>query len=164
MRNQIKRQLKGVGLVIIIMGAAFAGLGLHSKNRQANLDVHGVSEPAEITRAALESGSKGKKRCIITVQWGAPQARETRKFEVTKEYFQTLVDAEGKLVAPGTTIRHIPGEPGSALMEGAVYPMGGFLGVGYGFLIFGLFLIFLGFQVLAGPAASRRPFTGGFED
>ncbi len=164
MRNQIRRQLKGVGIVIVILGAVFAGLGLHSKSRQAKLDVQGVNEPAEITQAVIESGPKGKKRCIVTVQWGEPQARETRKFEVTKEYFLTLVDPEGKLIAPNTSIRHVPGQPGSALMDGAAYPMGGFLGVGYGFLLFGAFLIFLGFQVRAEPAASRRSVTGGFGD
>lgn len=154
----------GVGIVILILGAVFAGLGFHSKSRQATLDAQGVDEPAEITQAVMESGAKGNKRCIVTVQWGAPQARETRKFEVTKEYFHTLVDPEGKIIAPDTTIRLVPGQPDSALMDGASYPMGGFLGVGYGFLLFGAFLIFLGFRVKAESATLGRSVTGGFRD
>ncbi|MEQ1843221.1 MAG: hypothetical protein ABL994_22690, partial [Verrucomicrobiales bacterium] len=65
MRNQIRRQLIGVGIVIVILGAVFAGLGLHSKSRQAKLDAHGVNEPAEITQAVIEPGSKSNKRCIV---------------------------------------------------------------------------------------------------
>ena len=153
MRNKIKTQLKGVGIVVVIMGLVFAGLGLRAKSLKSDLDAHGVTEPAVITQATVESGSKSNKRCILTVQWGEPQAMQTKRFEVKKEYYQTLVDAEGKLVAPNTTIRHVPGKPGTALLEGATYPMTGFLGAGYGFLIFGALLLLLGFRVRAEPAS-----------
>ena len=152
MKNKIRLQLKGVGIVIVIMGLVFAGLGLRAKSRQAQLEAHGITQPAVITQAVIESGAKSNKRCILTIEWGEPQARQIQKFEVEKAYYQTLVDAEGKLVAPNTTIRQIPGQPGTALLEGATYPMTGFLGVGYGFIIFGAFLIFLGFRISAEPA------------
>lgn len=151
MRNKIKAQLKVVGIVMLIVGLGFAWLGLRAKSRQKDLDARGVTVSAVITQAAIESGTKSSKRSILTVQWGEPQARETKKFEVKKEYFQTLVDGEGKIVAPNTTIRHIPGQAGTALLAGAVYPMGGFVGVGYGFLIFGALLILFGFRVPAAP-------------
>lgn len=152
MRSKIKVQLKGVGIVIVLMGMVFAGLGLRAKSLKAKLDAHGVTEPAVITQAAIESGAKNNKRCILTVQWGEPQARQTKKFEVKKEHYETLVDGEGKLVAPNTTIRHIPGQPGTALLEGGTYPMAGFVSPGYGFIMFGALLILLGFKVPAQPA------------
>lgn len=152
MRTKIKAQLKGVGIVLVIMGLVFAGLGLRAQNRQAELAAHGVTAPAEITEAAIERGAKSSKRCIVTVQWGEPQSRQTRKFEVEKEHYLKLVDSEGKLVAPNTTIRHLPGQPDTALLEGATYPMIGFASAGYGFMIVGALLIFLGFRISAEPA------------
>lgn len=151
MRNKIKAQLKGVGIVMLIVGMGFAGLGLRAKSRQTELDAHGVTVPAVITQAAIESGAKSNKRCIITVEWGAPEARGIKKFEVNKERFQTLVDGGGKIIAPNTTIRHIPGKPDTALLEGATYPMLGFLSVGYGFIIFGALLMLFGFRLSAAP-------------
>jgi len=155
MRNKIKAQLKGVGLVMVIAGMVFAGLGLRAESRQADLDMYGVTVPAEITQAAIRSGTKSSRRCILSVQWGELQARETQKFEVKKEYYLTLVDGEGKVIAPNTTIRYIPGRPGTALLEGSSYPMGGFLGVGYGFLVFGAVLIVLGFVLSAAPTQNE---------
>lgn len=151
MKTKIKNQLKGVGIVIIVMGMVFAGLGLYAKNRQAELDAHGVTAPAEITHAAIESGAKSNKRCILTVQWGEPQARQTKKFEVEKEYFQTKVDGQGNIIAANTTVRHLPGKSGSALLEGAAYPFAGVQGIGYGVILFGVFLLFLGFRISAAP-------------
>lgn len=160
MRNQIKTQLKVIGLVMVMVGVSFAGLGYRSRALQAELDAHGVNVPAVITDAALESGAKSSKRAIATVEWGEPPAREARRFEVTKEYLNTLVDGTGKLVSPNTTIRHIPGQPDTALLSGMTYPMMGFLGVGYGFLAFGALLILFGFLISTG----QRPAAGLSED
>ena len=148
---KIKAQLVMVGIIIAVMGSVFAGLGLYAQGRQAELDAHGLTEPAEITDAAIESGAKSNKRYIFTVQWGEPQARQTKKFEVEKAYYLTRVDAEGKLTSPSTTVRHLPGQPDSALLDGAAYPFAGWQKVGYGVIIFGALLLFLGFRIKVPP-------------
>lgn len=154
MKAKIKAQLIVIGIIITVMGSVFAGLGLYSQSRQAELDAHGVTAPAEITAAAIESGAKSNKRCIFTVQWGEPQSRQTKKFEVEKAYYLTRVDAEGKLTSPATTVRHLPGKPDSALLDGAAYPFAGWQKVGYGVILFGVFLLLLGLRVKVPPGGA----------
>lgn len=151
MRTKIKNQLKGVGIVVMVMGMVFAGLGLHAKSRQAELDAHGVTEPAEVTSAAVESGAKSDKRYILTVQWGEPQGRQTQKFAITKADYLTRVDSAGQLISTKANVRHIPGQPGTALLEGVAYPFAGVQGIGYGVIAFGALLVLLGFRVPAEP-------------
>lgn len=151
MRNKIKNQLKGVGIVIMVMGMVFAGLGLHAKSRQAELDAHGITEPAQITDAAVESGAKSNKRCIVTVQWGDAKSPQTKKFEVTKTDFQSRVDAKGRLISANTTVRQIPGQPGTALLAGGAYPFAGAQGAGLGVILFGALFVVLGFRLRPDP-------------
>lgn len=148
---KIKAQLVIIGIIIVVMGSVFAGLGFYSSSRQSKLDAQGVTIPAEITVAAVESGAKSNKRYIFTVQWGEAQARQTKRFEVEKAYYLTRVDAEGKLTSPATTVRHVPGQPDSALLDGAAYPFAGWQKVGYGVILFGAFLLFLGFRIKVPP-------------
>lgn len=125
MKTNVQNQLIIFGVVVILIGLAFVGLGLHTLRKVDALRTRGVTLPAQITAASTDTNSKGKKRYILTVQWADGQATQTQRFAVKQDYFQTKVAGQNQVTAADTTITHIPGEPGTVIVEGGTTAFSG---------------------------------------
>ncbi|MEZ0275100.1 MAG: DUF3592 domain-containing protein [Roseimicrobium sp.] len=153
MRTKIQVQLLVFGIVVVVVGLVFVVLGLRSKSMSDDLQARGVSESAKITDATVEKGAKNKKRYILTVSWGAPEASQVRKFSVEKAYFLSKLNAENRLVSPDITVRQIPGDPDSALIEGQKYAFSGGQWAGYFVTLLGAVMAYKGYRKGPAPAA-----------
>lgn len=158
MSTKVRNQLKTFGIIVVLIGVVFAGLGLNAKHKEDDLRIRGVSDPGKIIAAAVESGAKGKKRYILTVTWGQAAAQQTQKFAVTRPYYERKVEGQNHVVTPDTTIRHIPGEAGTAVIEGSHYAFAGVQWVGYVIAVIGLIMAYKGFR---GPTAPPTAETAG---
>jgi hypothetical protein len=147
MRSKVQRQFVVIGLVIIVMGGVLVALGLHADRKEKELAARGVSEPARILSGYVELPTKGtNKRYILTVQWGEPQGTQSQKFAVEKDYFDSKIDGANNLISAATTVRHIPGEPDTALMEGASYAFAGWQSAGYVVTFLGALMLVFGLR------------------
>jgi hypothetical protein len=147
MRSKVQRQFMGIGLVIIVMGGVLVALGFHAERKEKELVARGVSEPARIINGYVELPTKGtNKRYILTVQWGEPQGTQTQKFAVEKDYFDSRIDGANNIISASSTVRHIPGEPDTALMEGASYAFAGWHSAGYVVIFLGALMLVVGLR------------------
>jgi len=147
-------QIKTVGICVIVAGLIFTVLGLNAKKKADHLRDQGVSSPGMITSSRVELGSKGKKRHILTVKWGGEAAPQTESFQVRKKYFETKVDGNDQLVATDVVIRYIPGQPGTAIIEGGTIDYSGMQWLGYMTLFGGIITSYKAFKPRSRPPAS----------
>ncbi len=134
------------GLIVVAIGLVFVGFGHYAQKQANELQAHGVTEPAQIIGASIESGSKGKKRYILTVQWGEAQAQQTQKFAVGKKHFESKVEGKDKIVTAATTVRLIPGQPDTAVVEGGLTSFSGAQWAGYFVVLLGALMTYKGFR------------------
>lgn len=110
---------KTLSIVAVVAGALFAFLGLQAKADKKTMDEQGISVPGTITSAEVQRTSKKKKRHIIRVNWGEGAMRkENDLFPVTKSFFQSRVQGESTVTSPEVTVKYLPGQPDSAIIEG----------------------------------------------
>lgn len=129
-------------LCILGMGVTFIGLGLNAKSSAARLEAEGVSYAGTITRAEVQSGSKGKKRYLVRVNWGeGDQTRTDDPFVVTKSFFLSRVGEDDGVTDPSVTLRCFPGNPDSAVLVGGSSDLGGMEWLGYFVAALGGFLL-----------------------
>ena len=139
-------QMKTLGICVVMVGLIFITLGLYSKNQNEHLLRAGISEPGTISDARLEAGSKNKKRPILVVKWGRGSEERTDDFEVKKSFYETKVQGRGTLVNTDVTVRHIPGRPNTAIIEGGSTDFSGMQWLGYAVSLGGVCLTYRAFR------------------
>jgi len=124
------------------MGVIFICLGFNAKHSAARLEAEGTSYAGTITKAEVQSGSKGKKRYVVRVTWGeGDQTKTDDPFVVTKSFFLSRVSEDGVVTDPSVTLRAFPGDPDSAVLVGGTSDLGGMENLGYFVAALGGFLL-----------------------
>lgn len=149
MKTKVQNQLIVFGIVVLLFGLAFVGLGLHVIRSAEALQTRGVKVPAQITGASTDS-NKGNKRYILTVQWTDGQAPQSRKFVVEEDFFRSKVGDGNVVTSADTTVTQIPGEPGTAVVEGGTTT---FKGAHWG----GAVVVLIGIAMLYKGCTGRAP-------
>ncbi len=129
-------------LCILGMGVTFIALGFNAKRNAARLASEGVSQAGTITRAEVQTGSKGKKRYLVRVNWGeGDQTRTDDPFSVTKTFYLSRVGEGGVVADPSVILRFFPGDPESAVLVGGTSDLGGMEWLGYFVAALGAFFL-----------------------
>jgi len=144
-------QSKIFGFVLFGIAAVFITLGLRSESRKQNLKVLGKSEAGLITGARITSGSKNKKSHTLVVKWGEGDASHADSFTVRKSFFTTKVDGEGKIISSDVTVRHVPGQADTAIIEGGSTDESGMQWVGYAVALGAAYVTYKAFRKSAMP-------------
>lgn len=148
-------QMRILSVMALIMGAVFLFLGLQAKSRSKALERDGVSTQGVITKAETGTGSKGKKKYFLRITWGEGADRQVdQRFEVKKEFFLSKVEGDSVVKSPDVIIRHLPGNPKTAVIEGGSSSFAGMEYLGYVVLALGLWGIWRGFLIRRAPAAT----------
>lgn len=149
-------QMKTLSVMALLIGALFLFLGLQAKSKRKVLERDGVSAQGVITRAETGTASKGKKKYFLRVTWGEGADRQIdQRFEVTKDFFLSKIEGDSAVKSPDVMIRHLPGNPKTAVIEGGSSSFAGMEYLGYGVLALGLWGIWRGFFIRRGPVPAQ---------
>lgn len=119
-RNKKTVSIFFTGWLFLAMAALFGVFGYLGRSQYKEMQDHGVTGPGEIQRGWIQSRSKGKKNYHVEVRYQpAGEAGITKDFRINRgTYFRHMTE-EGKVVEPLLTVRYLPGQPETSVVEGA---------------------------------------------
>lgn len=127
-------------LCLLGMAAVFLTLGFGAKRHAVQLEREGISAPGVISQAEVQTGSKGKKRYLLRVNWAGAPGQQPQPFVVTKDFFLARVREDGVVSDPNVTLRHLPGRETDAILVGGSSDFGGMEYLGFALLGLGGFV------------------------
>lgn len=112
------RTLVVLGLVTGLAGPSLAVGAWLDEQRYAQLEAAGITVPAKIGMYEESSSWRGRRSCVLGVEYEQDDGRERRrKLRVTEAFASTVVQGD-KLVQSTCQVRYLPTDPDVAVVVG----------------------------------------------
>lgn len=112
------RPLVWLGLVTGLAGPVLAVGAWLDEQRYAQLDAAGITVPAAIGMYEESSSWRGRRSCVLGVEYQQEDGRERRrKLRVTEAFASTVVQGD-RLVQSTCQVRYLPTDPDVAVVVG----------------------------------------------